>query len=63
LAYLKTSADVAQHPIERGEADRRGPFDRLAQRASYFSSSPAFFVICLLLVAAWLDARAGDRHR
>jgi low affinity Fe/Cu permease len=43
-----------KHPIERGEADRRGPFDRLAQRASYFSSSPAFFVICLALVAAWL---------
>lgn len=43
-----------KHPIERGEADRRGPFDRLAQRASYFSSSPAFFAICLALVAAWL---------
>src|ERR1700721_4011327 len=43
-----------KHPIERGETDRRGPFDRLAQRASYFSSSPAFFVICLALVAAWL---------
>jgi low affinity Fe/Cu permease len=43
-----------RHPVERGEADRRGPFDRLAQRASYFSSSPAFFVICLALVGAWL---------
>jgi low affinity Fe/Cu permease len=29
-------------------------FDRLAQRASYFSSSPAFFVLCLGLVLAWL---------
>jgi low affinity Fe/Cu permease len=29
-------------------------FDRVAQRASYFSSSPSFFVICLALVLAWL---------
>jgi low affinity Fe/Cu permease len=43
-----------KHPVERGEADSRGPFDRLAQRASYFSSSPAFFAICLLLVGAWI---------
>jgi low affinity Fe/Cu permease len=43
-----------KHPVARGEADRRGLFDRLAQRASYFSSSPAFFVICLGLIAAWL---------
>jgi low affinity Fe/Cu permease len=43
-----------KHPVERGEADRRGPFDRLAQRASYFSSSPAFFAICLTLIGAWL---------
>jgi low affinity Fe/Cu permease len=43
-----------KHPVERGEVNRRSPFDRLAQRASYFSSSPAFFAICLVLVAAWL---------
>jgi low affinity Fe/Cu permease len=43
-----------KHPSERGERDRRGPFDRLAQRASYFSSSPLFFVLCLGLVFAWL---------
>ena len=43
-----------KHPIERGERNRRGVFDRLAQRASYFSSSPLFFVVCLALVAAWL---------
>jgi low affinity Fe/Cu permease len=43
-----------KHPIERGELNRRGFFDRLAQRASYFSSSPLFFVVCLALVAAWL---------
>jgi len=47
-----------KHPIERGEPDRRGLFDRLAQRASYFSSSPLFFVLCLALVAAWLGGYA-----
>jgi low affinity Fe/Cu permease len=43
-----------RHPVERGEHDRRGPFDRIAQRASYFSSSPLFFVICLAMVLAWI---------
>ncbi len=42
-----------KHPIERGESDRRGVFDRFAQRASYFSSSPVFFAICVVLVLAW----------
>lgn len=53
-----------KHPVERGEENRRGFFDRLAQRASYFSSSPLFFVLCVALVLAWLggyvfDAGAG----
>jgi low affinity Fe/Cu permease len=43
-----------KHPVERGEADRRGAFDRVAQRASYFSSSPLFFVLCVALIIAWL---------
>jgi len=43
-----------KHPSERGERDRRGQFDRLAQRVSYFSSSPLFFVMCVALVLAWL---------
>ncbi|WP_345624311.1 low affinity iron permease family protein [Streptomyces ziwulingensis] len=38
-----------QHPAERG-GPRRGPFERLAERASNFTSSPAFFGICLLMV-------------
>lgn len=53
-----------KHPVERGEADQRGPFDRAAQRVSYFASSPLFFVLCVALVLAWLagyvlDAGAG----
>jgi len=42
-----------KHPIERGEVGQRGRFDRVAQRASYFSSSPLFFALCLALVVAW----------
>jgi low affinity Fe/Cu permease len=43
-----------KHPSARGEADRRSRFDELAQRASYFASSPVFFAFCLALVLAWL---------
>ena len=49
-----------KHPTERGEAGRRGVFDRIAQRASYFSSSPLFFVLCLALVVAWLAGYVFD---
>ncbi len=43
-----------KHPVARGEQDRRGRFDNIAQRASYFASSPAFFAFCVVLVLAWL---------
>jgi low affinity Fe/Cu permease len=49
-----------RHPVERGESNRRGFFDRLAQRASYFSSSPLFFLLCIGLVTAWLAGYAFD---
>ncbi|MGW8953560.1 low affinity iron permease family protein [Streptomyces sp. NPDC055709] len=39
-----------QHPADRG-GDGRGNFERLAEGTSRFTSSPAFFVLCLLLVA------------
>jgi low affinity Fe/Cu permease len=54
-----------KHPVERGEEDRRGFFDRLAQRASYFSSSPLFFALCTALVLAWIGGYvfgAGDSY-
>lgn len=44
-----------KHPGARGEPDRRSRFDELAQRASYFASSPAF---CVALVMAWLGGYA-----
>ncbi len=43
-----------KHPVARGDPDRRSRFDEVAQRASYFSSSPAFFAFCVVLVFAWL---------
>jgi low affinity Fe/Cu permease len=54
---LRTGVSL-KHPVERGESGRRSMFDRLAQRASYFSSSPLFFLICLALVAAWAGGYA-----
>lgn len=47
-----------KHPVARGETDRRGRFDEFAQRASYFASSPVFFALCLVLVAAWIGGYA-----
>jgi len=47
-----------KHPVARGEADSRSRFDEVAERASYFASSPAFFVFCLALVLAWLGGYA-----
>jgi low affinity Fe/Cu permease len=46
----------AQHPVQRGEPGRRGRFDRFAEHASNFTSSPAFFGLCLFLVVVWLAA-------
>jgi low affinity Fe/Cu permease len=52
-----------QHPADRTE-DRRGPFDQFAERMSFLASSPAFFVVCVLVVLAWvigLVLGASDR--
>jgi low affinity Fe/Cu permease len=46
-----------KHPAE----DERGTFEELAERASNFTSSPAFFGGCALLVALWAASfAAGD---
>jgi low affinity Fe/Cu permease len=42
------------HPVERGTSGQRGRFDRLAEAASNFTSSPVFFGVCLAIVALWL---------
>jgi low affinity Fe/Cu permease len=42
------------HPVERGTSRQRGRFDRLAEAASNFTSSPVFFGVCLAIVALWL---------
>jgi low affinity Fe/Cu permease len=41
-----------KHPVERG-SEGRSRFDRVAERASYVTSSPAFFWACAALVLAW----------
>ncbi|MDX2562887.1 hypothetical protein PV371_24965 [Streptomyces sp. TX20-6-3] len=47
-----------QHPSER-ESNGRGPFERLAERASNLTSSPLFFSFCLLLVGAFIGVHAA----
>ncbi|WP_055590085.1 low affinity iron permease family protein [Streptacidiphilus griseoplanus] len=42
-----------RHPAERG-GTRRGAFERFAELASNFTSSPAFSVFCVLLVGAFV---------
>jgi low affinity Fe/Cu permease len=41
-----------KHPTERG-SEGRTLFDRVAEAASNFSSSPVFFTLCGLMVGAW----------
>ncbi|MEV7687872.1 low affinity iron permease family protein [Streptomyces bungoensis] len=47
-----------QNPVHRG-GSRRGRFEQLAEYASNFTSSPAFFLFCLLLVGFFLTAHAA----
>lgn len=42
-----------RHPASRG-GDRRGPFAELAEKSSHFTSSPAFFGLCLALIALFI---------
>ncbi|MFJ4466768.1 low affinity iron permease family protein [Streptomyces sp. NPDC089424] len=41
---------AVQHPADRG-GGKRGRFERFAEAASLFTSSPSFFVLCLTVVA------------
>jgi low affinity Fe/Cu permease len=43
---------AVKHPTERG-SEGRTLFDRAAEPAANFSSSPMFFMVCGVLVAAW----------
>jgi low affinity Fe/Cu permease len=46
-----------KHPAERGD-EGRSAFDRVAERVSYITSSPAFFGLCTALVLLWALAYA-----
>ena len=48
----------ARHPTERGTPGR-GLFDRVAQTASNFTSSPSFFAFCVVVVALWLGTHVA----
>ncbi|MFD5461824.1 low affinity iron permease family protein [Kitasatospora sp. NPDC127059] len=47
-----------RHPAER-EGGGHNRFGRVAERASNFTSSPVFFLVCLLLVAAFVAVHAA----
>jgi low affinity Fe/Cu permease len=52
-----------KHPSDRTEAPRTR-FDQFAERMSFLASSPLFFVVCVVVVAAWavgLALGASDR--
>ena len=53
-----------EHPADRTEIPTRGTFDRFSERVSFLASSPVFFLLCVLLIAAWvigLILGASDR--
>ena len=49
----------ARHPSQRGTPGKRGRFDRVAQAATNFTSSPSFFAICIAVVALWLGTHVA----
>jgi low affinity Fe/Cu permease len=52
------------HPADRTEGIERGRFELLAEYGSFLASSPFFFVVCLLVILAWivgLIVGASDR--
>jgi low affinity Fe/Cu permease len=52
------------HPADRTEGIERGRFERLAEYGSFLASSPFFFLVCLLVILAWivgLIVGASDR--
>ncbi|POX55842.1 hypothetical protein C3489_08250 [Streptomyces sp. Ru71] len=47
-----------KNPVQRG-GSRRGRFEQFAEYASNFTSSPAFFLFCLLLVGFFVAVHAA----
>lgn len=48
-----------RHPARKKGNGRRGRFERLSEAASNFTSSLMFYVVCLLLVAAFVGVHAA----
>ena len=63
-AWVRAVRRTLRHPADRTEGVERGRFERLAEYGSFLASSPFFFVVCLLVILAWivgLIAGASDR--
>jgi low affinity Fe/Cu permease len=56
---MRLAGRTLRHPAERSEGAERGRFERLAEYGSFFASSPLFFVICLVVILAWLGGLIG----
>jgi low affinity Fe/Cu permease len=57
-AFAGDDGVVTAHPTERGSPGR-GFFDRVAQSASNFTSSPTFFTFCVVVIALWLGTHVA----
>ena len=63
-AWVRAVRRTLRHPADRTEGVERGRFERLAEYGSFLASSPFFFVVCLLVILAWivgLIVGASDR--
>jgi low affinity Fe/Cu permease len=52
---------TSRRPAEREDDDRRSPFEHFAEWASEATSSPPFFVVCVLVVAVWVAVHASGQ--
>ncbi|MER5863322.1 low affinity iron permease family protein [Kitasatospora sp. NPDC002040] len=48
-----------QHPARKGQDGRRGRFEKFAELASNFTSSPLFALLCLCLVVTFFAVHAA----
>jgi low affinity Fe/Cu permease len=52
--WARVARRTLRHPADRTEGAQRGRFERLAEYGSFLAGSPLFFVVCLLVILAWL---------
>jgi low affinity Fe/Cu permease len=62
--WVRMVRGTLRHPADRTEGLERGAFEHLAEYGSFLASSPFFFVICVIVILAWvvgLIVGASDR--